>query len=127
MSVAVKAQIARRSVLRGFLGAAAVAIAAVAAIEAPRFFNRHRASPFDDLLAYLPDRDRAARIGAAFLAGARGFDANKTARSLRQRLARRSLAAAIDFDIAHAGLVEARGWVLPETLADLCALAAKAG
>jgi hypothetical protein len=126
MSIAARMQIARRSVLKGMLGAAAVAIAALAVVEAPRFFTRHVPSAYDDLLAQLPDRDNAVRIGAAFLAGARNFDAGRVARSLRARLAGRSLASAMDADLARARLVEAHGWVLPETLANLCALAAKA-
>jgi hypothetical protein len=128
MSVAGRASVARRPVLKGILGASGLAIVAIAALEAPRFFARRYApTPFDDLFAQLPDRASAARLGAVILAGVKTFDADKTARKLRERLARRSLVAAIEDDLAGADIIEARGWVLPETLAELCALAAKAG
>lgn len=127
MSVAGKAQIARRPLLKGFLGAAGIAIVAVAAVEAPRFFTRrYPPSPFDDLLALLPDRDKAARLGASWLAQQKAFDAEKTARLLRSHAVSTSLADALDADLASARLGEAHGWVLPETLIRLCALAARA-
>ncbi|HEX4077862.1 MAG TPA: hypothetical protein VHX61_03170 [Rhizomicrobium sp.] len=128
MSVAGKAQIGRRRLLEGLVAAAGIAVTAAAAFEAPRFFApRYAPSAFDDLLAKLPDRQSAIRIGAAFLAGGKSFDANGTATALRRRLAATSLATAMNNDLRESRMVEAHGWVLPETLGDLCALAAKAG
>jgi hypothetical protein len=128
MSVADKAQIARRPLLKGLTGAAALAIAGVAVVEAPKLFAPHHPpSPYDDLLAQLPDRDSAARIGAAYLAGQRKFDAAGTAGDLRRQLASHSFAAVLENDLGDAHMAEAHGWVLPETLLALCALAAKAG
>ncbi|MGH6877718.1 MAG: hypothetical protein ACREHV_10130 [Rhizomicrobium sp.] len=127
MSVAGRAQLGRRSLLKGILGAGAVAVAAVAAIKAPTLFGpRHAPSPFDDLLAQLPDRENAARLGAAWLAGVSKFDAIKAAGALRERLVHRSLSSALQTDVTQARMAEVHGWVLPETLVLLCALAAKA-
>ncbi|HEY6577738.1 MAG TPA: hypothetical protein VIY09_00320 [Rhizomicrobium sp.] len=127
MSVAGKAQLARRSLLKSVLGAAGLAIVAVAVVESPRLFTpAHAPSPFDDLLAQLPDRENAARLGGAFLATAQDFDAVRVARALRERLAHRPLSAALQADVAAGRMAEAHGWVLPETLVLLCGLAAKA-
>jgi hypothetical protein len=128
MSVAGKAQIGRRRLLEGLVATAAIAVAAAAVFEAPRLFApRYAPSPFDDLLAKLPDRESAVRLGAAFLAGRKNFDAQGTATGLRKRLAATSLATAMNNDLRESRMIEAHGWVLPETLGDLCALAAKAG
>ena len=94
--------------------------------EAPRpFAPRYAPSPYDDLLAKLPDRDSAGRLGAAFLAENKIFNADKSARALRQRLSARTLDSAMDSDLAQMRMTEVHGWVLPETLVILCALAAK--
>jgi len=116
---------ARRAFLLGTAGV--VGLALVAAFEAPRFFAPRRApSPFDDLLARLPAHDSAAHLGAAWLAVNKSFHAGETAQKLRLRLAARPLSAAIDSDLSQGRMLEAHGWVLPETLVLLCALAAKA-
>jgi len=128
MSAAARASIARRPLLKGLLAAAGVAAAAIAAVEGPRLFApRYAPSPFDDVLAQLPDRENAIRLGAAFLTSVKHFDAAATAGLLRARLRGHSLAATMNDDLLEARLSEARGWVLPESLALLCALAARAG
>jgi hypothetical protein len=128
MSVAGRTQIARRPLLKGLAGAAGLAIAGVAAVEVPKLFAPHHPpSRYDDLLVRLPDRDSAAVIGAAYLAGKRGFDAARAAQELRRQLASLSIAAVLESDLAQAHMAEARGWVLPETLLALCALASRAG
>jgi hypothetical protein len=123
-----KVNVTRRPVLAALLGLAGIALAAIAALEAPRLLSpRYAPSPYDDLLARLPDRESAARLGAAFLAENRLFDSDRSAKALRRRLATRTLDAAMDSDLAQTRMVEAHGWLLPETLVTLCALAAKAG
>jgi hypothetical protein len=127
MSVTGKVQIARRPLLKGLAGAAGVVIAGIALVEAPKLFvARHSPSPYDDLLEQLPDRESAARIGAAFLGGQPRFDAVATARTLRAQLASHSIAVLLENDVVQAHVAEAHGWVLPETMLALCALAAKA-
>ncbi|HEY3637166.1 MAG TPA: hypothetical protein VGK90_03360 [Rhizomicrobium sp.] len=128
MSVTGKAQITRRPLLKVLAGGAVVAVAGAALWEAPKFLaSRHPASPYDDLLAQLPDRENAIRIGAAFLGTQPGFDAVKTAQALREKLASHNLQAVLENELAKAQVGEAHGWVLPQTLIALCALAAKAG
>jgi hypothetical protein len=87
---------------------------------------RYAPTPYDDLLAKLPDRDSAARLGAAYLSTHKGFNERTVAARLRQRLTNKPLAGALDADLSAARLAEAHGWVLPETLAALCAIAARA-
>jgi hypothetical protein len=126
MSVADK-PIARRSFVSGFVGVAA--LVGIAALEAPRLFpklfrRRYPATPFDDLFALLPDRENAVRIGAVLRETGSRIDARTVAARLRKRIGGHSLALAIADDLTRNRLVEARGWLLPESLAELCILAA---
>jgi hypothetical protein len=90
------------------------------------FRKRFAPTPYDDLIALADDRDAAAQIGETVLANVDDFEPTVLAVSLRQRIAGRPLAAAIAEDVAKARLVEGGGWLLPETLGFICALAAKA-
>ena len=126
MSTADKMPLARRPFLAGLLGV--LALAGMVAWEAPKLFpklfaRRYPPSPFDDLLALLPDRENAVRLGGA-LDGGRNLDARSTAERLRRRIGGHSLAVIIAGDLAENRLVEAQGWLIPESLAELCALAA---
>jgi hypothetical protein len=119
----------RRSFFAGALGA--LVVAGVAMLEAPRllpnlFTPRYPRSPYDDLFALLPDRENAARLGTAVLRGRAKTDMGTTAQTLRQKIGGHSLARAMARDVAENRLVEAQGWLLPESLADICALAAMA-
>ena len=87
--------------------------------------KRYPPTPYDDLLSQLPDREAARELGRAFLSQHRKFTLPHAARALRQRLARESLPAVLGSEIAAGKLVETGHWLLPETLAGLCALAAK--
>ncbi len=93
-----------------------------------RFLLRKRYAPsaYDDLLVQLDDRDAAAQIGETVLASVEDFEPATMAARLRQRIARRPLSVVSVEDAGAARLVEAGGWVLPETLGLICALAAKA-
>jgi hypothetical protein len=112
----------RRNIL---IGAGGAAVAAGAGYEVSRLLRKHYApSPYDDLLALLDEREAAARIGSAVELG--DYDVKTAAAYLRVRLKDSTLSAAMAQDAADGRLVEAHGWVLPETLGLLCALAAKA-
>lgn len=116
--------VTRRNAL---IGAAIAVVLAGGAIETTRLLaKRHAPSPYDDLLAKLDDRDADAQIGEAVLADLGPFDANAAAAGLRPKLAQTGLLTAVQQDAAGGRLLEAQGWVLPETLGLLCALAAKA-
>jgi hypothetical protein len=109
------------------IGAATAVAAGLAVVEGPKLLRkRHAPSPYDDLLDKLDDRDACAQIGEEALAGRTGFDPAKVAADLRRRLRFRRLSSACTEDAAAGRVTETGGWVLPETLALLCALAAKA-
>jgi hypothetical protein len=117
--------IARRPFLTVLLGALGVGVLGGLAYEAPRLFRpRFAPTAFDDLLGRLPDRSSANRFGAAFLTHKKDFDPKSVAQKLRARLSTRSLSGALDEDIDRNRIVEVNGWVVPDTLAALCALAA---
>jgi hypothetical protein len=61
------------------------------------------------------------------LARYRPFDPEQTAELLRSRLKGKALAGVLEDDIRQGAVTELRGWVIPQTLAELCALAAKVG
>ena len=115
----------RRAVAIGGGIAAALGIAALG-VTVPRLLGRrYRQSPYDDLFAQLVDRDEAVKVGRAMLDGGFRIDARTVGRDLRQRFERRNLDEVTDSDLAQGKLLEAQGWVLPESLALLCALAAE--
>ena len=116
--------LSRRNVLIGAGGAAGFAGVVVAARHLLR--KRFAPSPYDDLLALIDDRDGAAQIGEAVLAEQGAFDPAAAATVLRQKLQHTTLTALAEADAAQGRLLEAGGWVLPESLAQLYALAAKA-
>ena len=118
----------RRLVVAGAAIGGAVVVSGIA-LEIPRMF-RHRASgQYADLVNLLYDPDRAATVGDILDAGdfantgTREMDA--MAGRLRKRIETASLGRLLaedDRDIDR--MVEADGWVIPETLAELCVLAA---
>ncbi|MGZ5936651.1 MAG: hypothetical protein ACXWLK_04570 [Rhizomicrobium sp.] len=117
-------RVSRRTMVVGG-GVAAALGAAALGLTLPRLFGRRYApTPYDDLLAQLVDRDAAARVGAAVRAIEPNFNTKAAARELRQRFEQRNLAEVIDADIREGRVAEVSGWVLPESLAQLCALAA---
>jgi len=128
MSVADRTVIARRPFLSGLVGI--LALAGIAALEGPRLFpdlfaKHYDPTPFDDLFALLPDRENAVRLGATLIQDRPLPDLRTAATRLRRRLGGHSLAVAIADDLARNRLIVAQGWLLPESLAELCALAAR--
>ena len=109
------------------VGAGGAVVLAVAAFEGSRLLRKHHApTPYDDLLAQLDNRDADAQIGEAVLANIGDFDAKTIAENARARLGRNTLAQLASRDAVEGRLLEAGGWVIPQTLGLLCALAAKA-
>jgi hypothetical protein len=116
--------ISRRTVVAGAVGLAAAAGAL--AYEGWRLFGRHYPpTPYDDLLALLPERAAARQLGAAFVSQHPDFHAATAARALRQHIGNHPLQSALVAEIARGQITEAGHWVLPQTLVGLCALAAK--
>ncbi|MGC9954338.1 MAG: hypothetical protein ABSD21_08690 [Rhizomicrobium sp.] len=109
------------------IGAGGAVVLAAAAFEGSRLLRkRYAPSPYDDLLALLGDRDADAQLGEAVLADIDDFDPKAVSASMRERIGKRPLAQVLSEDVSEGRLLEANGWVMPETLALLCALAAKA-
>jgi hypothetical protein len=117
-------KITRRHALVAGGGVVVVAAAGVGGRMLLR--KRYAPSPYDDLLALLEDRDAAAQIGETVLAEVEEFEPKVLANELRTRIAKRPLAVVMAEDANEGRVVEGGGWVLPETLGLLCALAAKA-
>jgi hypothetical protein len=86
------------------------------------FVKHYPPTPYDDLLGQLTDREQAAKLGAK---APLTSDAQSQATRLRAALQGRDLPTAANADIAAGRLVEVDGWLVPQTLAELCALAAK--
>jgi hypothetical protein len=113
----------RRNVV---IGAGAIIVVAAGGFGGHYLLERRYApSPYDDLLVLLDDRDADAQIGETVLADYDDFDVKTVADELRARLKRHKLSEVVVRDAADGQLVEANGWVLPQTLGMLCALAAK--
>jgi len=114
----------RRSIF--FAGASCAALAAGAiAYESWRLFARHYPpTPYDDLLSLLSNRDSARRLGAAFLSEHTNFTARYAANALRKHIGDQPLPTVLEREISAGSLTEVGHWLVPETLAGLCALAA---
>lgn len=119
-----QSRLSRRTVVAA--GGIAVALGATAlGLTLPQWLGRRYApTPYDDLLATLVDRDQAARLGDVARSALPAFSARAAARELRQRFERRNLAEVLDADIREGRIAEIGGWLLPDSLAQLCTLAA---
>ena len=111
---------ARRDLLAGFVAAGA-AVAAGLYRFTDLFVKHYAPTPYDDVLARLIDRDQAIRLGAA-MPGT--LEPKMLAARLRTGLAP-GLAAAAEADIAAGRMMEVKGWLLPESVALLAALASR--
>lgn len=119
-----KTHFSRRNLV---MGAVAVTVVAGVGYEGSRVMRkRYAPSPYDDLLAHLGDRDGAAQIGEAVLAEVDDFDPKVVAAALRAKLAHVPLTDIAARDAADGRILEAHGWVLPQSLGFLCVFAAKA-
>ena len=112
----------KRRTLIGGVVAAGAAVAAGLYRFTDLFVKHYPPTPYDDLLGQLTDREQAAKLGAK---APLTSDAQSQAARLRASLQGRDLATAANADIAAGRLVEVDGWLVPQTLAELCALAAK--
>lgn len=115
----------RRSMIAFAGSGIAVAVGALG-YEAWHVLGKHyQPTPYDDLLDLLSDRDAAKRVGRAFLKEHPDFTAKDAAAALRRRISHRSLDTVVDAEIRRGEITEAGHWLMPQTLAGLCALAAK--
>ena len=103
--------------------AAGIAVAAGVYRFTDVIVKHYPPTPYDDLLNRLTDRGQAIKLGSQLQGD---FDVTHQVARLRATLANRDLGAAVSADIGAGRMVEIAGWVVPETLALLSALAAKA-
>jgi hypothetical protein len=110
---------------RTLIGSAAAVSAALAA-GLYRFTDlvvKHYApTPYDDLLGALADREQAAKLGALVSQAPQTPD---LAAKLRLSIKPNGLTVAAKADAASGRLTEVGGWMVPESVALLSALAAK--
>ncbi len=122
-----KDSVARRPLLAALGALAGIGIVGGTVYEvSERWGGGAPRGPYGDLLAGLGDQNNAAIVGRAVLADASSFQARIVAESLRQMIGRKPLADVLVQDAVQGRIVETQGWVLPQTLTQLCALAGKA-
>lgn len=127
MSESWKTSVARRPLLAALGALAGMGVAGGAFYEASGLLGWGASrGPYGDLLAGLGDQNKAAMVGRAVLANVHSFQPTKVAESLHQAIGRTPLAAILMQDAIQGRIVETQGWVLPQTLAQLCGLAAQA-
>ena len=111
----------RRTAIAG-MTAAGGALAAGLYRFTDLFVKHYAPTPYDDVLAVLADRDQAARLGASATGGP---SPSALAARLRPILKPNGLTVAAKADIASGRITEIDGWVLPESVALVSALAAR--
>lgn len=114
--------VSRRPLVLSALALIGVGIAGGIAVEAPRLLKKRIHSPYDDITDQISDQEQAVKVGDAVIAKMGAFDAAKSANALRVR--KGSLMEMAKADIATGKTLEAKGWVLPESLALACAILA---
>jgi hypothetical protein len=125
MSVPWRSRIARRPFLLGAFAVLAGIAGTGVLLETPTV-RRTRAVFFHgNLLGLLDDRGDARLVGASVLKGLKSFDVRQVTGQLQDRIGKQALSHVLTEDAAAGRLTDAGGWVLPETLALLCALAAR--
>lgn len=114
--------VTRRPLVLSALALIGVGIAGGIAVEAPRLLRKRIHSPYDDITDQISDQEQAVKVGDAVIAKLGSFDAAKSANALRVR--KGSLMEMANADIAAGKTLEAKGWVLPKSLALACAILA---
>jgi hypothetical protein len=115
-------KLSRRTLTFAGVAAVGAAVIAGATYEIPRLFKRHASGEYADLVNRLDDPDAAAMVGKNVEAD----NLHEAAGDIRAQLKKRALSALLADDAAAGKLTEADGWVLPSTLASICAMAALA-
>lgn len=118
-----KTSIQRRRLIIGGLAAIGVGVMGVYTLQTVGFmYRRPHNKKYDDLLSLLWNRENADRVGLIVLEEDGQFEPWNIAPQLRKRIGQRKLPDVMAMDAREGRLVEAKGWVIPETLALLCAL-----
>jgi hypothetical protein len=114
----------RRGVIAGLAGLGAMAAASLYRFT-DIFMKHYPPTPYDDVLSKLEDRQQAAKLGTAALKSQPNFDTAASAQRLRAALQHGDFREVVlaDAETGRVQLVE--GWVLPQSVAVLSAIAAK--
>jgi len=116
-------KLSRRSLTIGGIAAGGAAIIAGVVYEAPKLFKRRPHGEYAELVSKLGDPEKAAIVGRVMQD--RGSLTKEEISELKTALTGKPLADVAVADAKDDRLAEANGWVLPATLATLCALAAQ--
>ncbi|HWA30455.1 MAG TPA: hypothetical protein VG867_05135 [Rhizomicrobium sp.] len=120
-----KSTVSRRPLLAALGALAGAGVAAGLLYEGRGLLGRRYTGPHAGLLSGLGDVESAAVVGRDVLAQADRYDPKRVAHELHDTIGHRPLAAILTREAARGEVMEVHGWVLPETLVWLCALAAK--
>jgi len=116
-------KLSRRTLTIGGIAAGGAAVIAGAVYEAPKLFKRRPHGEYAELVGKLGDPEKAAVVGRVMQDS--GNPSKEELSELKKTLGANSLADIATADAKKDLLAEANGWVLPATLATLCALAAQ--
>lgn len=111
----------RRTVIGG-LGVLGAGVAAGLYRFTDLLVKHYPPTPYDDVLTQLVDRENAAALGRHVVGN---FDLPREAAALRARLSNTSLEAVAAHDAATGQMMEVDGWVVPQIVARMSALAAR--
>jgi hypothetical protein len=125
MSIERQSRISRRPLLIALGALVGFGAAGGLFYEATKPLRHRYTGPYAGLLSGLGNGNAAAVIGRAVLAQTGPFDPKQTARDLHDIIDHRPLAAILTREAGRGEVTEVQGWVLPETLTRLCALAAQ--
>jgi hypothetical protein len=111
----------RRNFIAGVAAAGAVVVAGLHRFT-DLFVKHYPPTPYDDVLSRLVDREQAVKLGASVSGKP---DPKSLAAQLRAGLKSDGLAAAAEADVAADRITEVDGWLLPQSVALLAALASR--
>jgi hypothetical protein len=114
----------RRTLLMGSGAALLAAGGTVWMLRPPR--RHYPPTPYDDILSRLDDREWAAKFGVSALAAMPDFTPNNGAARLRPLLNKGSLQQVALRDAEAGRLMDVHGWLVPESIALMAALAKSA-
>ncbi|MBV9548816.1 MAG: hypothetical protein JO256_03985 [Alphaproteobacteria bacterium] len=113
----------RRNLLAG-ASAFVIVVAASGPLLKRRFFRkRYSPTPYDDVLNKLDDREWAAQFGETALKALPDFNPERVVAQLRGQLGQKSLQMVAQYEAEAGQLVEAEGWLVPQSVVLIAALA----
>jgi hypothetical protein len=127
MNTAKQRGVKRRPFMIGLLGLLGLGAVTGLALEVPRILSVRPDGPYEELLAAFHDLNAPIVVGNASLTRMPRFEPGEAASRLRKRMGRKPLSQTMRDDASENRMTEVAGWVLPEALVTVCALAAVDG